>query len=80
LTRWCSISCCTGTTFSDRSTPAAGLVSDGLFHAFGWFATVPELFLFADLRRHAGIWPARWWSGLLLGASGFLLYDVSGKL
>ena len=61
--------------FYDRSTPAAGLVSDGVFHAFGWFATVAGLFLFADLRRRAGLWPARWWAGLLLGAGGFQLYD-----
>jgi uncharacterized membrane protein len=61
--------------FYDRSTPAAGLVSDGVFHAFGWFATVAGLVLFADLRRRAGVWPARWWAGLLLGAGGFQLYD-----
>src|SRR2546423_12775832 len=40
--------------FYDRSTPAAGLVSDGLFYAFGWFATVAALFLLADLRRRRG--------------------------
>ena len=28
--------------FYDRSTPEVGLVSDGLFHAFGWFATVAD--------------------------------------
>jgi uncharacterized membrane protein len=61
--------------FYDRSTPAAGLVSDGLFHAFGWFATVAGLFAFADLRRRAAVWPARWWAGLLLGAGAFQLYD-----
>jgi uncharacterized membrane protein len=61
--------------FYDRSTPAAGLVSDGLFHAFGWFATVASLFLLAGLRR-AGAWAPRWWwAGLLLGAGGFQLYD-----
>ena len=61
--------------FYDRSTPAAGLVSDGIFHAFGWFATVAGLFLFADLRRRRSVRPARWWAGLLLGAGGFQLYD-----
>ncbi|MEV0901647.1 DUF2243 domain-containing protein [Actinoplanes sp. NPDC049802] len=61
--------------FYDRSTPAAGLVSDGLFHAFSWFATVASLFLFADLRRRAAVDPARWWGGLLTGAGGFQLYD-----
>ena len=61
--------------FYDRSTPAAGLVSDGLFHAFGWFATVAGLFLFADLRRRQAFSAPRWWGGLLLGAGGFQLYD-----
>jgi uncharacterized membrane protein len=61
--------------FYDRSTPGVGLVSDGLFHAFGWFATVASLFLLADLRHRRAWWPARWWAGLLLGAGGFQLYD-----
>ena len=33
--------------FYDRSTPATGLVSDGLFHAFGFFCAVGALFLLA---------------------------------
>lgn len=37
--------------FYDKSTTNIGLVSDGLFHAFSWFATIGGLFLFADLRR-----------------------------
>jgi uncharacterized membrane protein len=61
--------------FYDRSTSDIGLVSDGLFHAFGWFATVASLFLLADLRRRQAWWAARWWAGLLLGAGGFQLYD-----
>jgi uncharacterized membrane protein len=61
--------------FYDRSTPAAGLVSDGLFHAVGFFATVAALFLFADLRRRRILEPARWWGGLLAGAGAFQLYD-----
>ena len=61
--------------FYDRSTPAAGLVSDGIFHAFGWFATVAALFLFADLRRLERLNWSRWWGGLLLGAGLFQLYD-----
>jgi uncharacterized membrane protein len=61
--------------FYDKSTSEVGLVSDGLFHAFGWFATVASLFLLADLRRRQVAWPARWWAGLLLGAGGFQLYD-----
>jgi len=61
--------------FYDKSTPDVGLVSDGLFHAFGWFAVVAALFLFADLRRRQGLWWTRWVAGLLLGAGGFQLYD-----
>jgi uncharacterized membrane protein len=61
--------------FYDRSTPAAGLVSDGVFHAFSWFATVASLFLFADLRRRNGLQPRRWLGGILVGMGGFQLFD-----
>lgn len=61
--------------FYDRSTTSAGLFSDGLFHAFGWFAVVAGLFLFADLRRHRALIPARWAGSVLLGAGAFQLYD-----
>lgn len=37
--------------FYDKSTTDIGLVSDGLFHAFSWFATIFSAFMFADLRR-----------------------------
>ncbi|MCC9145876.1 MULTISPECIES: DUF2243 domain-containing protein [unclassified Arthrobacter] len=61
--------------FYDRSTTSVGLFSDGLFHAFGWFAVVAGLFLFADLRRwHETLWQ-RWIGGVLLGAGVFQLYD-----
>ena len=61
--------------FYDKSTPEVGLVSDGLFHALGFFATVAGLFLLADLRRRQALrWP-RWVGGLLIGAGGFQLYD-----
>ncbi|WP_350348902.1 DUF2243 domain-containing protein [Agromyces sp. G08B096] len=61
--------------FYDRSTPEIGLVSDGLFHAFGWFASIGSMFLLADLARRHAVWWPRWWAGLLLGAGGFQLYD-----
>ena len=61
--------------FYDQSTASVGLFSDGLFHAFGWFAIVAGLFLFADLRRRAILIPARWGGAVLLGAGGFQLYD-----
>ncbi|MGM0838280.1 MAG: DUF2243 domain-containing protein [Bacillota bacterium] len=61
--------------FYDKSTTDIGLVSDGIFHAFSWFATIGGLFLFADLRRRHALWVKRWWGGVLLGAGGFQLYD-----
>lgn len=61
--------------FYDKSTDAVGLFSDGLFHAFSWFATVASLFLVADLRRRKAFWTKRWISGVLLGAGFFQLYD-----
>jgi uncharacterized membrane protein len=61
--------------FYDRSTPAIGLVSDGIFHAVGWFATVGGMFLLADLYRRHAMWWTRFTAGLLLGSGGFQLYD-----
>lgn len=61
--------------FYDRSTTSAGLVSDGLFHAFGWLAIVLGLFLFADLQRRRSAIRVRLWAGALAGWGGFQLYD-----
>ena len=61
--------------FYDRSTSDAGLVSDGLFHAFGFVAVVAGVFTLADLRRRGSLDIRRWVGGLLLGAGGFQLYD-----
>lgn len=61
--------------FYDKSTTSAGLVSDGFFHAFSWFATVGGLFLFADLRRRNSLLLKKWIGGVLLGAGIFQLYD-----
>ena len=61
--------------FYDKSTLAVGLVSDGLFHAFSWFATVGGLYLVADLRRRNALWHKMWWGGKLLGGGVFQLYD-----
>jgi uncharacterized membrane protein len=61
--------------FYDRSTPAAGLVSDGILHAVSWLATVAALFLLADLRRRGPVPWRRWWGGVLAGAGAFQVYD-----
>jgi uncharacterized membrane protein len=61
--------------FYDKSTTDIGLVSDGIFHAFSWFATVGSLFMYANLRRRKGLWVKRWLGGLFLGAGTFQLYD-----
>jgi uncharacterized membrane protein len=61
--------------FYDKSMSDIGLISDGLFHAFSWFATIGSLFMFADLRRLSALWLTRWWGGVLLGAGAFQLYD-----
>ncbi|GAA0259287.1 DUF2243 domain-containing protein [Cryptosporangium japonicum] len=61
--------------FYDKSTTAAGLVSDGIFHAASWFATVAALFLLADLRRRRAFAARRWWGGQLAAAGAFQLYD-----
>ncbi|WP_240663929.1 DUF2243 domain-containing protein [Microbacterium enclense] len=61
--------------FYDLGTSEIGLVSDGLFHALSWAATIGGLFLLADLRRRRAFWQMRWWGGVLLGAGVFQLYD-----
>lgn len=61
--------------FYDKSTTDIGLISDGIFHAFSWFATIAGLFLFADLRRRNGLIFQRWLGGVLLGIGVFQLYD-----
>lgn len=61
--------------FYDKSSMAMGLVSDGLFHAFSWFATIASLFLLADIKRRNSFWVKRWVSGILLGLGFFQLYD-----
>ncbi|MBM7660996.1 putative membrane protein [Bacillus mesophilus] len=61
--------------FYDKSTTDMGLVSDGFFHAFSWFATIGGLFMVADLRRRNVFLVKRWWGGVLTGAGIFQLYD-----
>ncbi|TDC93464.1 DUF2243 domain-containing protein [Saccharopolyspora aridisoli] len=61
--------------FYDRSTSGVGLVSDGLFHAFSWFATVASLLVVASLRRERAFRFAAFAAGWLTGAGFFQLYD-----
>ncbi|GAA4693040.1 hypothetical protein GCM10023215_32780 [Pseudonocardia yuanmonensis] len=61
--------------FYDRASSAAGLVSDGIFHAFSWFATVAAWFLIAALRRDRALRPVRVAGGALAGGGAFQLYD-----
>jgi len=64
--------------FSDRSTPAIGLVSDGLLHAGEMVALVGGFFWLCDLRRRRALVPAAGWGGFLLGAGAFQLIDGLG--
>ncbi|GAA1756373.1 DUF2243 domain-containing protein [Luedemannella helvata] len=61
--------------FYDKSTPAVGLVSDGLFHAFSWFAAVIGLVMVADLARRRGLMARALAGGAFTGAGAFQLYD-----
>ena len=61
--------------FYDKSTTDVGLVSDGLFHALSWFATIGSSFILADLHRRNAFWLKRWVGGIFMGAGSFQLYD-----
>ncbi|WP_030177233.1 DUF2243 domain-containing protein [Spirillospora albida] len=61
--------------FYDRSTPAVGLLTDGLLHTAELLGLVAGFVLWADLRRRRTLAPAHAWAGLLLGAGGFQLFD-----
>jgi uncharacterized membrane protein len=61
--------------FHDAAASGIGLVSDGLFHAFGWFAPVFGLVMAADASRRRSFDGRLAASGTLLGAGLFQLYD-----
>lgn len=61
--------------FFDRSTPAMGLVSDGLLHTAELLGLVAGFVLYADLRRRHTLARAHGWAGLFLGMGGFQLFD-----
>lgn len=68
--------------FYDRSTPAVGLLSDGLLHAGELVALVAGAFLLADLIRARTITKLGAGAGVLIGAGGFQVFDgiVNHKL
>ena len=57
-------------------------MSDGFFHAFGWFITIWGLFLLADVRRRAALVWKRWTAAVITGVGAFQLFDgvVNHKL
>ncbi|RIK36702.1 MAG: DUF2243 domain-containing protein [Chloroflexi bacterium] len=61
--------------FYDLSTPAIGLLSDGLLHAAELIAIVAGFFVLLDLRRRNALAAAWAWAGFFLGAGGFQLFD-----
>lgn len=61
--------------FHDGSASGIGLVSDGLFHAFGWFAAVLGLVMVADAARRRCLDRRFLGAGALLGAGGFQSYN-----
>jgi uncharacterized membrane protein len=61
--------------FYDRSTPTAGLVSDGLFHLFSTVVLVIGLIQLVERRRTTQDPPRVALGGILLGAGAFNLYD-----
>lgn len=61
--------------FYDLSTHEVALVTDGFFHAFGWFITIWGLFLLADVRRRGGVYWPHWIGAVILGVGTFQLFD-----
>lgn len=61
--------------FYDLGASGTALVSDGLFHAFSWFATVASLLMVAGLYRERTFWSTAFAAGWLTGAGFFQLYD-----
>lgn len=61
--------------FYDRSTPAIGLLSDGLLHAAELLAIVAGGFMAADLISRRMLDRMRFWAAVFLGLGGFQLFD-----
>lgn len=61
--------------FFDRSTPAIGLLSDGLLHSAELIILVAGFFMFSDLRARRALAGRSAWAGLFLGLGAFQLFD-----
>lgn len=61
--------------FFDRSTPAIGLLSDGLLHTAELLLLVGGFTLLADLRRRHALATRHFWAAVTLGLGGFQLFD-----
>jgi uncharacterized membrane protein len=61
--------------FYDRSTPAIGLLSDGLLQTAYLTLLVAGFFWFADLRRRHTLARRSAWAGFILGLGAFQLFD-----
>jgi uncharacterized membrane protein len=61
--------------FYDQSTPAIGLLSDGLLHAAELIGLIAGFFLFADLRRDHTLAPMWGWAGFFFGLGSFQVFD-----
>ena len=62
--------------FYDRSTPAIGLVSDGLLHAVELFVLVGGFFLLLDARRRGKVASRVVVAGSVTGLGAFQLWDA----
>lgn len=61
--------------FYDRSTPAIGLLSDGLLHAAELLALVAGFFGFLSLCKRGLLIPVWMWSAFFVGAGLFQVFD-----
>lgn len=61
--------------FIDRSTSAVALLSDGLLHSAELLMLAAGFYLYVRLSRQAALSHGPAWSGLLIGAGAFQLFD-----
>lgn len=61
--------------FFDHSTPAIGIVSDGLLHAAELMALVAGFVMLVDLARRQQLVRRLAWAGVFIGAGGFQFFD-----